>query len=173
MTNGSFIKFKIIAECSLWKREHSAILLTCIKRQLVLKTNFLSFWEWPFYTGFTVLVQAVYWFFFIILRKLYKHWKQSTDCNHYKQKSYKMKLHKYWKQSSLFYSLKPAQGDHRGHCFGWHNPGLPLLVHMGRSGSALDLPALSPYTDGKPTLQRRTFPIIQTQTHITYWHHSW
>ena len=35
--------------------EHSAILLSCIKRKLVLKTNFWSFLEWPFYTGFTVL----------------------------------------------------------------------------------------------------------------------
>ena len=34
--------------------EHSAILLTCIKRLLVFKTNFRSFGEWPFYTGFTV-----------------------------------------------------------------------------------------------------------------------
>ena len=30
------------------------MLLTCIKRQLLLKTNFRSFWEWPFYTGFPV-----------------------------------------------------------------------------------------------------------------------
>ena len=29
--------------------EHSAILLTCIKWYLVLKTNFLSLWEWPFF----------------------------------------------------------------------------------------------------------------------------
>ena len=35
-------------------QEHSAILLTCIKRLLVLKTNLWSFWEWLFYTGFTV-----------------------------------------------------------------------------------------------------------------------
>ena len=34
--------------------EYSAILLTCIKRQLILKTIFWSFSEWPFYTGFTV-----------------------------------------------------------------------------------------------------------------------
>ena len=31
--------------------EHSAILLICVKRLLVLKTNFWSFLEWPFYTG--------------------------------------------------------------------------------------------------------------------------
>ena len=30
------------------------MLLTCIKRLLVLKTNMWSFCEWPFYTGFTV-----------------------------------------------------------------------------------------------------------------------
>ena len=34
--------------------EHSAIRLTCIKQLLVLKTNFQSFLESPFYTGFTV-----------------------------------------------------------------------------------------------------------------------
>ena len=34
--------------------EHSAILLTCIKRQLVLKTNFLSSFGWLLKTGFTV-----------------------------------------------------------------------------------------------------------------------
>ena len=44
MTNGSLMKDKRISE----------ILLTCIKH-LVLKTNFLSFWECPFYTSFTVL----------------------------------------------------------------------------------------------------------------------
>ena len=35
-------------------REHSAILLTCIKQQLVLETNFWSYFEWPLKTGFTV-----------------------------------------------------------------------------------------------------------------------
>ena len=34
--------------------EHSAILLTCIKRQSVLKTNFGSFFELLLKTGFTV-----------------------------------------------------------------------------------------------------------------------
>ena len=33
---------------------HPAILLTCIKWYSVLKTDFLSFWESPFYAGFTV-----------------------------------------------------------------------------------------------------------------------
>ena len=33
--------------------EHSAILLTCIKRYMELNSNFLSFLEWLFYTGFT------------------------------------------------------------------------------------------------------------------------
>ena len=51
MTNGSLMKVESIAKCSL---EHFAILLTCIKRELVLKTNLWSFLEWPFYTGFTV-----------------------------------------------------------------------------------------------------------------------
>ena len=35
---------------------HSAILLTCIKRYLVLKPNFQLFWEWPFNTGFTAFL---------------------------------------------------------------------------------------------------------------------
>ena len=39
-TNGSLMKAESIAECALV--EHSAILLTCIKQQLVLKTNFWS-----------------------------------------------------------------------------------------------------------------------------------
>ena len=42
MTDGSLMKVESIAECS--PLEHSAILLTCIKRQLVLKTN-LCFFE--------------------------------------------------------------------------------------------------------------------------------
>ena len=36
--------------------EYYVMLLTCIKRQLVLKTNLWSLSEWPFYTGFTVYV---------------------------------------------------------------------------------------------------------------------
>ena len=40
--------------------EHSAILSTCIKRYLVLKTNFWSFLEWLFYTGFTVFESIGY-----------------------------------------------------------------------------------------------------------------
>ena len=36
--------------------EHSAILLTCIKRYSVLKTNFCVLFEWPLKTGFTVIV---------------------------------------------------------------------------------------------------------------------
>ena len=51
MTKGSLMKVYCIAEYSLW---HSAILLTCIKPKLVLKTDFRSFLEWLFYMGFTV-----------------------------------------------------------------------------------------------------------------------
>ena len=36
------------------QREHSAILLTCIKLPFVIKIFVLSIFEWPFYTGFTV-----------------------------------------------------------------------------------------------------------------------
>ena len=35
-------------------REHSAILSTFIKLPFVIKTFVLSFFEWLFYTGFTV-----------------------------------------------------------------------------------------------------------------------
>ena len=46
MANGSLMKVPL---------EHSAILLTCIKRYSVLKTNFWSsLFEWPLKTGFTV-----------------------------------------------------------------------------------------------------------------------
>ena len=57
MTNGSLMKVESIAECP--PLEHPAILLTFIKRLLVLKTNFMSFWEWLFYTGFTVLYHSI------------------------------------------------------------------------------------------------------------------
>ena len=36
--------------------EHSAILLTFIKLPFVIKIFVLSIFEWPFYTGFTLLV---------------------------------------------------------------------------------------------------------------------
>ena len=35
--------------------EHSAILSTFIKLPLVIKVFVLSIFEWPFYTGFTVI----------------------------------------------------------------------------------------------------------------------
>ena len=35
--------------------EHSAILSTFIKQPFVIKSFVLSIFEWPFYTGFTVL----------------------------------------------------------------------------------------------------------------------
>ena len=41
-TSGSFVQVKSIVECG-----HSAILLTCIKRLLVLKTYFGSFFVTP------------------------------------------------------------------------------------------------------------------------------
>ena len=54
MTNSSLKKVESIAECS--PLEHSAILLTCIKRYSVLKINFGLLFEWPLQTGFTVVV---------------------------------------------------------------------------------------------------------------------
>ena len=41
--------------CRMLQGEHSAILLTCIKLPVVIKTFVLSIFEWPFYTGFTIL----------------------------------------------------------------------------------------------------------------------
>ena len=37
-------------------REHSAMLSTFIKLPFVIKTSVLSIFEWPFKTGFTVLL---------------------------------------------------------------------------------------------------------------------
>ena len=44
MTTGSLMKVESIAECL----EHSAILLTCIKRYMVLKNFFALFWSGRF-----------------------------------------------------------------------------------------------------------------------------
>ena len=54
--------------CRMLPLEHSAILLTCSKRQSVLKTIFWSFWEWQFYVGFTVYpLQDTYYFMHLSL----------------------------------------------------------------------------------------------------------
>ena len=61
--NYCLMQVKIIAECGLLLNagqnycrmltlEHSAILLTCIMLQYVLKTFVLSIFEWPHKTGF-------------------------------------------------------------------------------------------------------------------------
>ena len=42
--------------CRMLQGEHSAILLTFIKLPFVIKIFILSIFEWPFYTGFTVLL---------------------------------------------------------------------------------------------------------------------
>ena len=39
------------------QREHSTILSTFIKLPDVIKTFVLSIFEWPFYTGFTVVME--------------------------------------------------------------------------------------------------------------------
>ena len=41
--------------CRMFQGEHSAILLTSIKRQFVIKIFVLSIFEWTFYTCFAVL----------------------------------------------------------------------------------------------------------------------
>ena len=43
--------------CRMLQREHSAILSTFIKLPVVNKTFVLSFFEWQFYTGFTVFIK--------------------------------------------------------------------------------------------------------------------
>ena len=40
--------------------EHSAILMTFIKLLFVIKTFVLSIFDWPFYTGFTVLLIFIF-----------------------------------------------------------------------------------------------------------------
>ena len=54
-TDGSLMQVESIAECS---REHSAILLTCVKRYFVLKNNFWSCFELLLKTGFTVFISG-------------------------------------------------------------------------------------------------------------------
>ena len=44
--------------CRMLQREHSAILSTFIKLPVVIKTFVLSIFEWPFYTGSTVLLHT-------------------------------------------------------------------------------------------------------------------
>ena len=52
-TDYRLMKVKSVAECSKGK-EHSAIILTFIKIQVVIKNFDLSIFEWPFDTGFSV-----------------------------------------------------------------------------------------------------------------------
>ena len=51
------MQVKTIAECS--KGEHFAILSAFIKLPFVIKIFVLSIFEWPFYTGFTVLLNYI------------------------------------------------------------------------------------------------------------------
>ena len=64
ITNFRLMQVNCIAECS--PLEHSAILLTCIKQQSVLKNNFWSSLEWPLKTGFTVCLKI--WNYALILK---------------------------------------------------------------------------------------------------------
>ena len=68
-TNYLLMLVKSIAECSKW---HSAILLTLIKLPFVIKIFVLSIFEWPFYTGFIVLLSG---------RNERKHEKYSSILN--------------------------------------------------------------------------------------------
>ena len=42
--------------CRMLQRKHSAILSTFIKPPFAIKIFVLSIFEWPFYTGFTVII---------------------------------------------------------------------------------------------------------------------
>ena len=44
--------------CRMLQGEHSAILSTCIKLPFINYIFVLSFFEWPFYTGFTVAMNV-------------------------------------------------------------------------------------------------------------------
>ena len=44
--------------CRMLPLEHSAILLSFIKLPFVIKMFVLSIFEWPFYTGFTVIEKS-------------------------------------------------------------------------------------------------------------------
>ena len=46
--------------CRMLQKEHSAILLTFIKLPFVILIFILSIFEWPFYTGFTVLSNLLF-----------------------------------------------------------------------------------------------------------------
>ena len=46
--------------CRMLQGEHSAILKAFIKLPFVIKIFVLSIFDWPFYTGFTVLVKFIY-----------------------------------------------------------------------------------------------------------------
>ena len=46
--------------CRMLQVEHSAILSTFIKLPFVIKIFVLSFFEWPFYTGFTVYTDELF-----------------------------------------------------------------------------------------------------------------
>ena len=49
--------------CRMLQGEHSAIHLTFIKLPFAIKIFVLSFFAWPFYTGFTVLIHQTYRYF--------------------------------------------------------------------------------------------------------------
>ena len=52
--------------CRMLQEEHSAIFTTFIKLPFFIKMFVLSIFEWPFYTGFTVLPEIAY--FLVVLQ---------------------------------------------------------------------------------------------------------
>ena len=49
-------KTKVFKSCGSLMREHSAVLLTCIKQLSNLKTISFVFFEWRLKTGFTIIL---------------------------------------------------------------------------------------------------------------------
>ena len=47
--------------------QHSAILSTFIKLPFVIKLLVLSIFEWPFYTGFTIVISILHAFSILVL----------------------------------------------------------------------------------------------------------
>ena len=86
---GILMQVRSTAECSMG--EHSAVLLTCIKRLSVLKAYFLSSFEWPLKTGFpvpeerslcqdsiTISVDQINWHATILRSQILLNWVDQT-----------------------------------------------------------------------------------------------
>ena len=71
--------------CRMLQREHSAILSTFIKLPVVIKTFVLYIFEWPSYTGFTVISQYGQVFAPLLFANFYRAETHDflSACNYY------------------------------------------------------------------------------------------